>query len=70
MASLARHRLDAAHFFRAERRGPRYWYEVRRGDAKLSRRLFSTECRASSLAEVEAHAREELRIYIGREAAG
>lgn len=65
-----RHKLDAAHYFTCER-ASRGWYSyrVRRGDAQLSRLLFSTQCKALSIAEVEAHAREELRLYIERESA-
>lgn len=60
-----KHRIDPGHYFTCERSNAgRYMYEVYRGDDKLARRLFSTECKARSLADVEAHAREALRMYI------
>jgi hypothetical protein len=68
--TLKNYKIDDAHFFRCERESTNaFRYEVRRGDAQLSRRLFSTRCKAKSVAQVEAHAREELRLYIEREQA-
>ena len=62
------YRLDDVHYFTCERSGRgAYKYEVRRGDGQLSRRLFSTACKARNVADVEEHAREELRLYIERE---
>jgi hypothetical protein len=62
--------LGDAHFFRC-RRVDRGWfsYEVRRGDERLSRRLFSTRCRATDVDDVAEHAGEELRLYLARERA-
>lgn len=63
-----KYKLDAGHYFKCERStNGRYKYEVWRGDAQLARKLFNTECTASSTSEVESHAREELRLFIARE---
>jgi hypothetical protein len=61
--SHKKHRIDPAHYLRADReRGGWYSYEVLQIPEFDGRKVFSCRCRATRIADVIAHAAEELKV--------